>query len=181
MNKHRIEDDIVIISLTQGQETIIDLADWDLVKDYRWYAHWEDNTFYVLTNVYSAYTVQQKIRLHRLLLAAPKGVLVDHVDRNGLNNRRNNIRLVTSLENRCHSVGQKGSRSAYKGVTWNKQSRKWQSGIMLHGQSRHLGLFNDELDAAEAYDEAAIELFGEYALLNFPNSIRGEINALYTK
>ena len=107
--------------------------------------------------------------MHRQIMNAPKGTPIDHKDHNGLNNTRENLRLATISENarNCEKTKRPTS-SKYKGVCWNKKSKKWQAHIHYNGISIHLGLFDSEEDAAKAYDEAAKIYHGEFAVLNFP-------------
>ncbi len=104
-------------------------------------------------------------RLHRFLLGLtdPK-IIVDHEDRNGLNNQRGNLRVATKSQNEANSCKQHGTTSRFKGVSWNKRGGKWEAQIA----HRHLGCFADEMSAALAYDTAARKHFGEFCNCNFP-------------
>lgn len=111
------------------------------------------------------------IYMHREILGLKKedGIYSDHIDYNGLNNRRCNLRKCTNVENIRHQRCQTRNKSSkFKGVCWNKQEEKWQAYIYYNEKLVHLGRFNNEIEAAEAYDKKAIELFGEFASLNFP-------------
>lgn len=91
----------------------------------------------------------------------------DHINGNGLDNRKSNLRKSTSSENGANRVKQKGNTSSqYKGVSWNKNIGKWQSYIYHQGSRKHLGYFTKEIDAAATYNRAAVVLFGEFATLN---------------
>jgi hypothetical protein len=105
--------------------------------------------------------------MHRLILGAPEGVLVDHVDGDGLNNTRANLRLCTSSQNAANIKAVWGC-SRYKGVSPHSASSRWQVILTYMGERIYLGLFDDEEEAARAYDRKALELRGEYAHLNFP-------------
>jgi hypothetical protein len=98
---------------------------------------------------------------------APKGKIVDHRDRNGLNNTKQNLRLATRSQNNCNTMHRRGS-SKYRGVSREKETGKWKCKICFNGICIYLGLFEAEEDAARAYDKAAKELHGEFASLNFP-------------
>lgn len=100
--------------------------------------------------------------LHRLLLNAPKNMLVDHINGDTLDNRICNLRLATPSQNMGNSKSMRGT-SKYKGVHWSKKERKWVAGIK---NGVHLGYFNDENEAALAYNKAALEHFGEFSRLN---------------
>jgi hypothetical protein len=97
---------------------------------------------------------------------APKGMIVDHINRNGLDNRKANLRLATISEN-CRNRGiRKGASSKFKGVHWCNTRKKWLVGIKLNGHRKHLGSFDNEIKAAKAYDEAAKKYHGQFATLN---------------
>lgn len=106
--------------------------------------------------------------LHRTILNPSKEKVIDHIDHNGLNNRRSNLRICTQTQNVANQRKGKGS-SNFKGVYWNKREQKWRAGIGYKGKDFHLGYFKDELEAAKAYDKAAKDLWGEFAKLNFEN------------
>ncbi len=105
--------------------------------------------------------------MHRVIMNPPDDMVVDHIDSNGLNNRRTNLRVCTLLQNSYNRKTIKAS-SQYKGVRWNKRKKRWVSSISPNGKFILIGYFKDELTAAKAYDEKAKEFFGEFAYLNFP-------------
>lgn len=108
------------------------------------------------------------VTMHRQIMKLPKNLCVDHINHNGLDNRRANLRAVSQAQNNVNKPKQSGSYSSkYKGVT-SKVDRKWHAYIMQKGKYYYLGSFDDEQAAGRAYDEKAKELFGEYACLNFP-------------
>lgn len=92
---------------------------------------------------------------------------VDHIDRNKSNDSVSNLRLATRSQNMANTVKRKGSLSVYKGVSWHKPKGRWQSRVRCDGQWYLMGYFDDEEQAALAYDAGAIQLFGAYALTNF--------------
>ena len=104
--------------------------------------------------------------MHREIMKAPKGVMVDHVDRDGLNNRKRNLRLCSRRENSYNRRGNSRGSSQYKGVFWHKVCGKWEARITYNGNADYLGLYENERDAARAYDERAKELYGDFAYLN---------------
>ena len=110
------------------------------------------------------------LRLHRAILNPPKEKIIDHIDHNGLNNKRSNLRICTMAQNAANRRKVKGS-SNFKGVSWHKRHQMWQAKIQ-RGKWSHLGYFNDELEAAKAYDKAAKDLWGEFAKLNFENDYK---------
>src|SRR5690606_30033579 len=105
--------------------------------------------------------------MHRQIMQPPKDLEVDHINGDKLDNRRSNLRIVTRQQNRFNERPRKGTSSKYKGVSWYKQTRRWEAYIKINGKKKRIGYFNDEIEAALAYDRAARELFGEYAKTNF--------------
>jgi len=93
------------------------------------------------------------------------------MEQNGIKNKRSNLRTCTSTQNTANQRKRKGS-SNFKGVSWYKREQKWRAGIGYKGKDFHLGYFNDELEAAKAYDKAAKDLWGEFANLNFENDYK---------
>lgn len=132
-----------------------------------WYIHSDrDGRFYMIgSNWINGRTVKRY--LHRVIMNAPPGVEVDHINGDTLDNRRCNLRLCMRRENGRNQKPQMGRSSQYKGVSWRKQCQKWSAQIKVDGKQIHLGLFNEEVEAARAYDQAARELHGEFARLNF--------------
>ena len=108
------------------------------------------------------------VGMHRVIMNAPKGMLVDHIDGNGLNNRRSNLRLCTNKENARNARPSKGGSSRYKGVCWHKAKKKYDARIEVDGKRYCLGYFADEIEAAVTYDIKAMQLFGDFAYFNFP-------------
>ncbi len=109
--------------------------------------------------------------LHRLILGLEKGDIrqVDHIDHDGCNNTRANLRLVTPSQNTRNTRAQVGTNGVLKGVSWHKKSRKWQALIQPQGARKHLGYFDTREAAGMAYDKAALIVFGaEYAYINYP-------------
>jgi hypothetical protein len=127
---------------------------------------------------HSTCTFGRKVYLHRLVMQAARGVQVDHIDGDGLNNRRSNLRICTNGLNQRNQRKSAGKTSQYKGVSRHKASGKWQAFIQHEGKSKWLGNFENEVAAAIAYDFAAERLFGEFAHVNFPFADQAEANGL---
>ena len=105
--------------------------------------------------------------MHRVIVGARHGQDVDHKNNEAtLDNQRHNWRICTNSQNQMNAKKQIGCSSQYKGVCWNRQCGKWQARIKLNGKEIWLGYFDDEIEAARVYNEAAIEHFGEFARLN---------------
>jgi len=106
--------------------------------------------------------------MHRAIMQPPKGMVVDHIDGNGLDQRRANLRVGTQRRNSHNRRPSRWTSSRFKGVYFCKATRKWVATIGYEGKAIYLGSFDDEAEAARAYDRKARELFGAYAYLNFP-------------
>ena len=116
-----------------------------------------------------------KIKMHRFILGiTDPAIHIDHADHNGLNNQGYNLRPGTSLQNMMNKKPYKNGASAYKGVTWRKDRCKWKAMITVYGKTKSVGSFTSEIQAAKAYDQAAIKYFGERAFLNFPLAVTGQ-------
>jgi hypothetical protein len=164
-----------IITLTQGKEAIVDDSDFDLLSQWNWYAvNNSDRGFYAVANMEPG----KPTRMHRFLLSIndPK-IFVDHINHNGLDNQRVNLRTCTRLQNQRNRRSNKNSSSQYIGVSScvhkkrGKEYKYWQSAIKTGEKSINLGLFpftaEGEIQAAIVRDEASKKYHGEFANLNF--------------
>ena len=154
------------ITLSQDKVTLVDDEDYDFLVRWKWYAHKSRSTFYATRNRRLDDPVGPcSITAHSLLLSIEVGEgIVDHIDGNGLNNQRVNLRVASfhqNAVNRRYSVGQSG----YRGV--RKNGNHWTARIRVNRKVFGLGTFVDPMEAALAYDVAATEHFGEFAILNF--------------
>lgn len=160
---------ITVSSKTHGtKEIFVDDCDFDYLNQYNWFIRKgkNKNTYYAFRNgtVKEGYKV---FLMHRQLfgLTNPKS-LIDHKDRNGLNNQRNNLRIATNTQNRANCKSSRNTSSKFRGVFWEKYAKKWRAHIRNEGIRKNLGLFEIESDAAVAYNKAAKLIFGEFAYLN---------------
>lgn len=145
---------------------LFDDADQDLVSQYTWcVSQARDNLWYATTASRRPDGRPTSLRMH-VLLTGELGV--DHINHNGLDNRRANLRSASVAQNQGNRLPRAGTSSQYKGVYRNRRLGKWAAQITVEQRGIHLGLFADEMDAAKAYDSAALQAFGEFALLNFP-------------
>lgn len=164
-----VEHGVARVPLTKGHTAIMDAGDVALVSKHSWCAvsAGGGKTVYAARGTHDGKT----ILLHREILGAGSGREVDHINGNGLDNRRSNLRLCSGSQNAMNRQSGWGAHSKFKGVTWHKAGKKWRAYIKVGGKQRHLGCFDREEDAALAYDNAATEAFGDFASLNFPDAI----------
>lgn len=159
---------LIEIPLTKGKVALIDNEDFDLVNKYKWYySHIKNrNTGYALTE-FCLNKKRIRIKMHRLILGLtnPKDKC-DHIDGNGLNNQKYNLRQCTNAENVRYQKKRKDNTSGYKGVVWHKQIKRWVARIKFNNKSIHIGCFSTIEEAAIAYNKKAQDLFGCFALLN---------------
>ena len=144
----------------------IDDEDLEKVKRYKWYFVKKQNFGYIFTLLGKKYN--KTLYLHRYLINANDGDIVDHIDRNGLNNTKSNLRIVTAKENSFNKTKHKNATSKYKGVSVHyKNNIKYiRARIVYKRKIINLGNFKTEIEAGLAYNTKAKELFGEYANLN---------------
>lgn len=152
------------IELTKGKHALVDDEDYELLTRWKWYAHNPaDGLWYALRNSRVCEGPPRRtIRMHSVVLGRP---WVDHVDGNGLNNQRTNLRACSHAQNQANSRG-RGSTSKYRGVYWHKKGRKWQACITVKNKTLHLAWCDEEKEAARAYNEAALRYFGGFARVN---------------
>lgn len=148
---------------------LFDDADRDVVMAHTWcVTSRRAELFYATTASRRPDGRPTTLCMHRLLMGVPE---VDHINHNGLDNRRSNLRPSTKMQNQGNSRPRSGGTSSYKGVSWHRRGRKWMALITVNQRHIYLGLFVSEIDAAAAYDAAARAAFGEYALPNFPEPL----------
>ncbi len=156
-----------LIGLTQDKFAIVDAEDYEWLSKYKWHVEKDDCTYYAARSV-----SKRNISMHREILSAPDGLVVDHRNHNGLDNRKENLRLCTVAENnRNRRPYRRGNMwSKYKGVSFDKNRSLFTARIQYNGKNIFIGRFKNEVDAAKAYDKKAKQLFGKFAYLNFPNN-----------
>jgi hypothetical protein len=147
------------IPLGDGFVAYVDAADFEWLSQWTW--HWRGG--------YAARTEKGRVvYMHRQIMQPPQGKIVDHKNRNKLDNTRENLRSATYAENMRNRDKQRGTTSRFKGVSYCKRREKWLATILVKRKARLLGFFVEEVEAARAYDRAAVESYGEFARLNFP-------------
>lgn len=156
------------IPLSQGLFATVDDDDYEYLAQFKWYATRLRNVCYAVRHSPKVKGKQfPLIKMHRVVANAPDGLSIDHINGDGLDNRKINLRVCTTVENGRNRGKQKDNTSGYKGVTWHKRHKKWYAQIKADGRNHFLGHFYDPIDAALAYDKAARELHGEFAKTNF--------------
>jgi len=143
---------------------LVDDEDYDMLSQYKWHLHDKKNKYAISDIKINGKSKRKK--MHRLIMGEPQGFEIDHIDRNTLNNQKNNLRIVTHSQNQMNKIKQKNNTSGYKGVSWHKHIKKWQGQIGFNKKNYSLGYFENEDDAARAYNQKAKELFKEYVCLN---------------
>lgn len=154
----------MIIQLTQGKVAIVDDEDAELLGRYKWYASKDRRTFYALTKVRTSEGCRTSLSMHRLIMSPVSvGVQVDHIDGNGLNNRRDNLRLCSNMENHRNRKLSSVSVTGFKGVSWSSRDEKYIASIRVEGKLEHLGSFDSKDEAHAAYCSAATLYYGKFA------------------
>ena len=155
------------IKLTKGKVALVDDSDYEYLSQWKWYC--SSNDYAVRTqhvrlgrNNYTG----KRIYMHREILNSPDNMFTDHIDMDKLNNQRVNLRIATASQNAGNMKSKPLSSSKYKGVCLDKSKNKWMATICRNGIHTTLGIFHKEEDAALAYNNAAIEFYGEFARLN---------------
>jgi hypothetical protein len=157
-----------LIHLTQGKSAVVDAADYERLSRWQWFAHFDKkiNKWYAMRSQRIDGNLSY-VYMHREIMGAAASEEVDHANGDGLDNRRSvNLRIATHRQNLANRGPQRNNTSGYKGVTWNKQLRRWCAQIHIAGKHLHLGVFDIAEDGARAYDTAAREHFGEFAYQN---------------
>ena len=151
-----------LIPLTQGKAVLVDDRDYERLAEFKWFAVNVDSSgkhWYAKSKALNCY-------MHRLIVHAPEGMYVDHINGDGLDNRTENLRICTNRQNCMNAKKRMNATSRYKGVHYHSQSKRWRAQIRIDKRKVYLGCFAAERDAAKAYNEAARKHFGEYAALN---------------
>jgi hypothetical protein len=154
--------DVGLVALTRGQTAIFDAADLPRVKGRCWQATKGKNTFYAVAQERSADGRLKKAFLHRVLLDVPDGFVVDHINGDGLDNRRQNLRIATVAQNNLNSRVRKDCVSGLKGAFYDPRQDRYYSRIKSDGRCIWLGSFSAAIEAAEAYAKASAKYHGDY-------------------
>lgn len=147
------------IPLTQGKFALVDDEDYDFLIQWKWYYKTEG---YAARNERTN-KGRKTVRMHRVIMNTPHGMETDHADGNRLNNLKSNLRICTKSENQRNQTPKKHK---HKGAFFDKHDGKWSAHIRINGKPKRIGRFSSEVDAARAYNKAAVEIYGEFAKLN---------------
>ncbi len=158
--------DVKEIRLTRGFVALVDSEDFDRISGFKWYASSSiKQEPYAIRSVYEGGSYKH-VHMHREIMNAPHGLVVDHKNHNSLDNRKSNLRLATTRENTHNQRKPKDNTSGFKGVYWDKRKKKWRARLINDGRFVELGYFLDIEKAAKAYDEAAKKYHGLFAHIN---------------
>jgi hypothetical protein len=157
------DGDVRRIPLGHGLFAIVDAADYEELSKYKWFASRQGRDVYARCHIKG-----RTVLMHRLIMQAPAGCPVDHIDHNSLNNRRSNLRVCTQGQN-CVNARPRGGSSRFVGVT--RRGERWVAQISNRGEHFYLGLYDDEIEAAKVRDRKAYELNGEFAYINLPEEL----------
>ncbi len=168
---------MVEIELTQGQVANVDEIDEGLAE-LNWSAiflpEYSNGGKFVAGRGLNRNNRHKTVYMHRVILSLilekslDRFELVDHINGDTLDNRRSNLRLSTTKQNSCNRGLSSNNTSGYKGVSFDKRNGLWKCRIGVNGKDKHLGYFDDPIQAARMYDKAATELHDNFAVLNFP-------------
>lgn len=145
----------------------ISLEDFDLIKEYKWYV--KENG-YPMTHIFDDATGKdKKVKMSRLIMNPPDAYVIDHIDRDPLNNQRNNLRICTQVQNMYNQSLNKLNTSGFKGVFYNKELNKWTAQIKVNQKNIYLGIFDKIEDAHQARIKADLKYFGEFSSFQTKN------------
>jgi len=160
------------IDLGEGLWTIVEPLDYYRFGCFKWTINGNGIKFYAVRYARIGPGKTKTLRLHREIMNPPKGLLVDHRNLDSLDNRRANLRIATHSQNQCNKIKTKFKTSSkFVGLSRNKSRGAWDVRLKHHGKNLWIGRFDNEIDAAKAYDAAAKKYHGEFARLNFPEKI----------
>lgn len=151
------------IPLTKGKFAIVDPEDYERLSKYKWRVCIKRHTYYVQRAIKTR-GKWTSVMMHRDIIKVGPGMVVDHINHNGADNRKANLRAAMIEQNAWNRRRKKDS---FTGVSWNKKNKKWRAAVSHNGISEYISYFESEIEAAKAYDRAALKHRGEFAVLNF--------------
>lgn len=154
--------DVAYVPLTKGFVAVIDASDVPLVAGSNWWALQKANGVVYAVRQMRILGKKQNVLMHRVIAGTPNGLLTDHIDGDGLNNRRSNLRHATNEQNQRNRGANRGTRSGLKGVQFHKRDRLWLARITVNKKVYSLGYFKEPEQAHNAYCEAVNQMHGEF-------------------
>lgn len=172
--------DIMTLPLSQGLFALVDGKNYEWLSQWKWSAAKGYSTYYAFRST-GGRKNKHNILMHRIVMGAKKGSIVDHINHNGLDNRKSNLRFCTQAQNQYNQKHRNSSiySSKYKGVCWDKRKIKWMSTVRFDGKCVFAGYYNSEIEAAKSYDKKARKLFGKFACLNFNEKLAPKPEKLF--
>jgi len=159
--------ELMINSPKYGKKIVlIDDEDYDKIKNYSWGLQYDGNAFYITHNRCNSDRTRTMLRIHRIITDCPEGMIVDHINGDTFDNRKENLRICTQSGNCMNRRKGTNKSSVYKGVTFLKSKNRWMAQIKTKGKRKPLGTYKTEDQAAIAYNIASLEMFGEFARPN---------------
>ena len=155
-NKYVIDKSICRCFMHNGDYFIFDYEDYNALSNYTWHINKNGHVR----------TTRNKLFAHDLIMGREAPMVVDHINHNKKDNRKDNLRLCTQHQNTMNCLKPKNNTSGFKGVSWSKRHKRWVAYIKHEYKRIHVGLYDNKLDAALAYNKAALKVFGEFACLN---------------
>jgi len=154
------------IVLSKGMTAIVDEDDFERLNQFKWYANYINRYLYARRNIRINGKWASCISMHREIMNPPAGMVVDHINHNTLDNRKENLRICTIKQNCQNRRSRTKTKTNFKGVTFSDEKGKFRSRINYNGKRVHLGYFDCKVEAARTYNQAATKFYGEYAKLN---------------
>lgn len=165
-----------------GNYALVSNKDYPIINNYNWYASVGCNTIYAACNNPEIKVNIASMSMHRFVLnVIDSKIKIDHKDGNGLNNQRNNLRIATSSQNRANSRLSKNNTHGFIGIKRNNTGLGWSANVRHNKKTNWVGSFVSKEDAAYHRDLVAIKLFGDFAVLNFPNNIHEYLEIINNK
>jgi len=157
-----------------GEVVQVDDEDFEGLTTHKWSCLRGKGATYYACSCKRVNGYQKTVLMHRVIVNCPEGMQVDHINGNGLDNQKHNLRICTDHQNKRARKQHFKSKSGYKGVSWDNWSQKWRAQIRINDTNTHIGRYDTKEAAAHAYDNMARIHFGEFAHLNFGETATDE-------
>jgi hypothetical protein len=166
--RHKYGYEFRRVHVGEDKYAIVDQKDFYRLNKLEWLVKEDFDSIYAVRFFRRPGKSSKLLSMHRFICNPPAGLLIDHINCNGLDNRRDNLRPATHSQNNCNRPKRRNTTSRFVGVHFAKKMNKWAAQIKHKGGKQWLGYFDNEIDAAKAFDAAAKKYHGEFARLNFP-------------